>query len=103
MLIRLQFTDTGDGTVYKPISLIDLATRLNGNEERVLVAENGDYCSSYEFIDVLKAGELDCEIIKDDGLAVVTCSRCYETMVVPSEEASDAECWLCGSPCEEAE
>lgn len=64
--IKFRFVDKGDGTVYKPITLLELCLRIEMPRRIVLESENGDFVGTEDFLDQLEKGELIIE--QDTGL-----------------------------------
>jgi uncharacterized phage protein (TIGR01671 family) len=59
--LKIRFVDTGDGTVYKPITLAELCQRIEIPRRIVLESENGDFIDTDDFIDQFEKGELIIE------------------------------------------
>lgn len=64
--IKFRFVDKGDGTVYKPITLLELCQRIEMPRRIVLESENGDFVGTEDFLDQFEKGELIVE--QDTGL-----------------------------------
>lgn len=59
--IRLRFVDS-DGTVYKPISLLELCQNLEMPGRVILEAENGDFVDMDDFLDSFEKGEYEINL-----------------------------------------
>lgn len=59
--LKFRFIDTGDGTVYKPITLSELFRRIELPRRIILEAENGDFVDTDDFLDQFEKGELIIE------------------------------------------
>ena len=59
--LKFRFVDTGDGTVYKPITLVELCQRIEIPRRIVLESENGEFVDTDDFLDQLENGELIAE------------------------------------------
>lgn len=59
--LKIRFVDTGDGTVYKPITLAELCQRIEIPRRIVLESENGDFIDTDDFLDQFEKGELIIE------------------------------------------
>ena len=59
--LKVRFVDTGDGTVYKPITLVELCQRIEIPRRIVLESENGDFVDTDDFLDQFEKGELIIE------------------------------------------
>lgn len=59
--LKFRFVDTGDGTVYKPITLKELCLRIELPRRVVLESENGDFVDTDDFLDLLEKDELIAE------------------------------------------
>lgn len=56
--IKFRFVDTGDGTVYQPITLVELLRRIEIPRRIVLESENGHWVDTDDFLDLFEKGEL---------------------------------------------
>lgn len=59
--IKLRFVDS-DGTVYKPISLLELCQNLEMPGRVILEAENGDFVDMDDFLDSFEKGEFEINL-----------------------------------------
>ena len=59
--LKFRFIDTGDGTVYLPITLKELLPRIELPRRVILESENGDFIDTDDFLDLLENGELIAE------------------------------------------
>lgn len=59
--LKFRFIDTGDGTVYKPITLKELLLRVELPRRVILESENGDFVDTDDFLDLLEKDELIAE------------------------------------------
>lgn len=56
--LKFRFVDKGDGTVYKPITLLELCQQIELPRRIVLESEDGDFVDTDDFLDQLEKGEL---------------------------------------------
>lgn len=56
--LKFRFIDAGDGTVYKPITLLELCQNLEFPRRVILESENGDFIDRDDFLDQFEKGEL---------------------------------------------